>query len=161
MEEAASLNDEAHFILVVPMLAAELRQHRIEVRRLRRHADHVRRDVSAPRFQVVDLVGVGPKDLVLRRARFNRMSRLPHVVLDSDFTEVLRDLGLAGDCPIFLRDSKYCHWSSSLISMVAFSIAVPSSVFCRPTPTKIRRSRRGVPPRPGLCPRCTSRACGS
>src|SRR5215467_14640414 len=119
MEEAASLNDEAHFILVVPMLAAELRQHRIEVRRLRRHADHVRRNVPAPRFQVFDLVGVGPKDLVLRRARFNWMSRLPYVVLDSDFSEILRDLGLAGDCPIFLRDSKYCHLSSSLVTSVS------------------------------------------
>ena len=34
VEQPAPFDDEAHFVLVVPVLAAELREHRVEVRRV-------------------------------------------------------------------------------------------------------------------------------
>src|SRR5581483_5850332 len=47
VEYAASCNDESDFVLIVPMLAAEFRKHRIEVRGLRIDVDDVRGDVTA------------------------------------------------------------------------------------------------------------------
>jgi hypothetical protein len=42
VKQAAALDNEPDLILVVPVLAAELVQHGVEVRRVRKHVDDVR-----------------------------------------------------------------------------------------------------------------------
>jgi len=47
-------DDEPYLVLVVPVLGAELREHRLEVGGRRRDVDDVGRDVAAPGFQLLN-----------------------------------------------------------------------------------------------------------
>src|SRR5690349_11665324 len=47
VKQSAALDDEADFVLVVPVLTVELVEHDVEVRRVRKHVDHVCCYVSA------------------------------------------------------------------------------------------------------------------
>ena len=52
--KSAALDDEPHFVFVVPVLAAELREHHVEVGRLRFDVDDVGGDVAAALLQRID-----------------------------------------------------------------------------------------------------------
>ena len=55
-------DDEADFVLVVPVLAAELREHRVEPGRRGRHVDDVGGDVAAARPELRELALVRFED---------------------------------------------------------------------------------------------------
>ena len=73
VEDAPPLDDEPHLVLVVPVLAAELREHAVEAGRRRLHVDHVRGDVPALRLQSLDLAAVGRQDVFRRRVGGHRV----------------------------------------------------------------------------------------
>src|SRR5437764_1063493 len=54
VENSASLNDETYLILVVPVFAAEPREHCIETRCLRVHVDNIGGHIPAARLQLLD-----------------------------------------------------------------------------------------------------------
>ena len=58
VKQPAALDDEPHFVLVVPVLGVELREHRVEARRVGLDVDDVGGDVAAARLELVDLAGV-------------------------------------------------------------------------------------------------------
>src|SRR5436853_5745240 len=47
VKQAAPGDDEAHFVFIMPVLALEARQHRIETRRLRSNVNHVDSHIAA------------------------------------------------------------------------------------------------------------------
>ena len=55
VKQPAAFDDEADFVLVVPVLGVELVEHHVEIRRVREDVDDVGGDVAALRFQLVDL----------------------------------------------------------------------------------------------------------
>ncbi len=58
VEQATAVDNEADLVLVVPVLAIELREHDLEVGRISADVDHVGRHISAPRLERFDLIGV-------------------------------------------------------------------------------------------------------
>src|SRR5215471_10643260 len=50
VEQPAALDDEAHFVLIMPMFGIELIEHGFEARRCRRDINDIRGDVAALRF---------------------------------------------------------------------------------------------------------------
>ena len=64
MKQAAALHDESDFVFVMPVFAAELREHGVQVRGLRADVDHIGGHVAAGRLQFVDLVAVRLKHRV-------------------------------------------------------------------------------------------------
>src|SRR5262245_49920764 len=53
--QTTTFNDEAHLVVVVPVLAVEFGQHLIQALCLRFDVDHVRRDVTAALFELLYL----------------------------------------------------------------------------------------------------------
>jgi len=108
-EDAAALEDEAHLVLVVPVLAAELREHRLQVRGLAPHVDHVGRDVAAAGLEPRDLGVVGREHLVRRGGGRERVRRRPALVVDADRCEELRDRLLPLHDPVLGRNPDRRH----------------------------------------------------
>ena len=75
--------DEAHLVLVVPMLAAELREHGVEARGVGPHVDHVGGHVAAAGLQAVDLGAVGLEHLGRGGGGRHRVRRRPPLVVDA------------------------------------------------------------------------------
>src|SRR6266487_7091256 len=69
VKQAAATDDESDLVLVVPMLRAELGEHRVEIGRRGRDVDDVRRDVSAAGLQLVDFRRVRRQYGLRRRVR--------------------------------------------------------------------------------------------
>src|SRR5262249_58047677 len=69
VEQAAPFDDETDLVFVVPVLAAELREHHVEVRRIGLDVDHVGGHVAAARFERGDLGVVGVENLLDGRVR--------------------------------------------------------------------------------------------
>src|SRR6266508_1878291 len=92
VKQTATMNDETHLVIVVPVLTAEFRQHLFQARGLRLDIDHVRCDVAAAGFEPFDIFGVSPQDLVRGCAGSDGAGRLPPFVVYSDAFEMARDL---------------------------------------------------------------------
>jgi len=84
VKHAASVDDEADLVFVVPVFAIELRQHRFQSRCQRVHIDYIRGYVSASRFEGFNLARVSSKDLLGRRVGSNFAQTSPIVVIDPD-----------------------------------------------------------------------------
>ena len=104
VEQPASFDDEAHFVLVVPVLAAELREHRVEVRRLGLDVDHVGVDVAAARLERVDLRRLGGEDLLGGGSGSTGRSRHPALILDAVLGEESANVRGLGERRSLLRN---------------------------------------------------------
>ena len=77
MKQAPAPDDEPYLVLVVPVLGAELREHRLEVGGRRGDVDDVGRDVAAPRFQLIDFRRVRSQDRFRWRVRGRALGQRP------------------------------------------------------------------------------------
>ena len=57
------MNDETHFIFVVPMLAIKLGQHDFQIGCLWANIDDIRRDISTAPLELFYFGGIGRKSL--------------------------------------------------------------------------------------------------
>src|SRR5207249_453172 len=64
VEQPPARDDEAHLVLVVPVLAVEFDKHLVEAWSLRPDIDDVRRDVPSALLQLLDLGGIGGDDVL-------------------------------------------------------------------------------------------------
>ena len=109
VEETTAFHDKANLVFVVPMLAAELRQHHVEIRRRRRHVDHVRGGVTAARLQFLNLVAVRVEHCFGIRIRGNDPRGLPSLVRDAVRREEARDSIVTVDCLLAFRNFYQGH----------------------------------------------------
>src|SRR5262245_37537376 len=58
MKDPMPRDDKSHFVFVVPVLAIELRQQRVETRRCRGDVDHISSHVATTSFELLDLARV-------------------------------------------------------------------------------------------------------
>src|SRR5262245_56235866 len=65
MKEAAALDDETDLVFIMPVLAAEFREHRVKIWSLGIDVDHVRCHISAGCFEFLDLGKVRIEDVLL------------------------------------------------------------------------------------------------
>ena len=86
------MNDEPHFVFIVPVFALESRQHGFESRRLRIDINYVGGHITAARFQAVDLCGIGRKNLISRRLRRHRARCVPTFISDAEARKISSDL---------------------------------------------------------------------
>ena len=109
VEQPPAADDEADLVLVMPMLGAELREHGLEIRRGRRDVDDVGRHVAAARLQLVDFGRIGGKHRVRWRIRRGTLGERPALVVDAQRCEILGDLSLRRECPLFGGNLHRCH----------------------------------------------------
>ena len=169
VEQAPAFDDEPHFVLVVPMLAAELREHDVEVRRLRLDVDHVRRHVAAPRLQRVDLAPVGGQQRVSGRVRRHGLRGRPSLVLDTVFREERLDGVSIAERQVLGRDlddghdgvpPAYCGSRGFRLQaeVQLFDLLLTPARGGRRFPGETPGSRRGGRPRAAPLPKCTTHA---
>ena len=113
VEKPAPFDDEAHLVLVVPVLDVELVEHRVEVRGSGIDVDDVGGDVAAFLFELLDLGAVGLEDLLGRRVRGHGMGRLPALVVDAEAGEIRGDLLFVLYLPVLIgnRQDGHCRCS--------------------------------------------------
>jgi len=83
VEQPAAFDDEPNLVFVVPVLAVELVEHDLQVRRVREHINHVGRHIAAADLELVDLFLVGVEQFLSRRASRNVPSGLGTFVVDA------------------------------------------------------------------------------
>ena len=130
--------------------AAELREHRVEARRVRLDVDDVGRDVAALRLELVDLVARRPRES-RRRSRLGEpaVRRRPALVVDAARGEIGADLGRVLASVRFSSGiSHERHDGSSLRRG-------------RSSRTGTRESRRAARRRRACCPTCTARGAAA
>src|SRR5579862_3165036 len=128
MEEAMALDDEAHLVLVVPVFFAESGEHHVQVRGLRLDVDHVGRHVAPISLEGLDLIGVGPENLLLSRFARERIRRCPSLIADGEARQKgAYRLGVF-DPPILLRYPYDCH-SDLLQGPVPLSLPITGEGF--------------------------------
>src|SRR6266851_2042831 len=122
VKKSATMNDEAHFVFVVPVFATELGQHGFQVRGLRCDINHIRRDITAVPLKLFDFGAVRRENLFRCCIVLDSMCRFPAFVLDSDVREVRGDAFLVVQSPVLVWYSDNRHMCSPLRTQTAHSI---------------------------------------
>src|SRR5215472_10335047 len=113
VKQSVAGDDEAHLVFIVPVLATELRQHRLQTGCSRLDIDHIGGDIAATNFQRLDLLSVCAQDLVAWRIKSHRMCRSPPFIIDADTPEVGSDLIIIAQGPIIIADCYQRHSANS------------------------------------------------
>src|SRR6266567_6303870 len=109
MEQASASDDVTDFVLIMGMLDVELCEHRIQPGSIGMDVDHIRRDVTSPALEFLDLSTVGAQDLV-RGGIAGQLARgLPAFVLDADSGEVVADLTMFAERTMFIGNLENGH----------------------------------------------------
>src|SRR5271165_495168 len=114
VKDAASGDDEAHFVFVVRVLGPEPVEQGVEPGRLGVNVDDIRRGVSAFALHRLDLRGIGRKYGVRISIRSNTVER-PALIVDSYARECGRHFGLLAKENVSRRDCYGCHRQLSIL----------------------------------------------
>jgi hypothetical protein len=89
------MDDESHFVFIMPVFATELGKHGFQVRGLRFDINHIRRDIPAGCFKLFDFGAVSREDLFRVCIRVDSVRRFPPFVSDSNTRQVCsNDFGI-------------------------------------------------------------------
>src|SRR6266567_5119021 len=114
MEQASASDDVTDFVLIMGMLDVELCEHRIQPGSIGMDVDHIRRDVTSPALEFLDLSTVGAQDLV-RGGIARQLARgLPAFVLNADSGEVVAHLIVLAERTMFIGNLENGHTISSV-----------------------------------------------
>src|SRR5206468_4086391 len=109
-----ALDDETHFVLVVPVLAIELCDHRIKSRGLSVDGDHIGSDVAPRRLQFFDFLCVSLENFFCRGIRLHGMLGLPVFIPDAASYEIVANQSSVSEFSVFIDDFQDCHTSRFL-----------------------------------------------
>src|SRR5262249_11210806 len=152
VKQPAALDNQPDLVLVVPVLAAELRQHGLEARCVRVDVDDVSGNIAAAGLQLVDLRRAGRQDLVGRRSRLENALGQPSLVLDAALEQVGTDRLWITKRPVLVRNAHGRHVPSPRAAVRTRPLGRGRS-----PRTGTPESRCGAPPRRARRPRYTVR----
>src|SRR5215470_3271450 len=117
MKYAATGNDEADFVFIMPVLAIESRQHGFKVRSLGTNVNHVRGDIADALFQLFYFSAVCGEDIFRRCVGFDSVRGLPTLVVNSDACEVGSNGSRGVQGAILIRYSDDGHVNSKQLAI--------------------------------------------
>src|SRR5437867_5026602 len=154
VKEAAPLHDEPHLVFVVPVLAAEPGEHRVQARSIGPDVDDVGRRVTAARLELIDLVRIGCQNLVRGRRRRHLTLGFPTLVGNAVRLKKTRDGFWVRQRSLLFGDSYQCHGFLRRQSLRSFA----TGPMLR---TEIPESRHDVLPGQDRRPKCLPRAAAA
>src|SRR5262249_31944909 len=147
MKYAATGNDEADFVFIVPVLAIESCQHGFKVRSLWTNVNHVRSHKAAALFQLFYFIAVCGENIFRRCVGFDSVRRLPAFVIDSNACEVGSYGSRSVQGTILIRYSDDGHVNSKQFSNWQLANGTLGSVTFRQPLQQARQWRFSFRPR--------------
>src|SRR5207253_744968 len=156
VKQSPTVNDEAHFIFIVPVLAIELSQHRLQAWGLGFHINHIRRDIATMHLELVYFRAISRKDFFGRCVGFDSVRRLPPFVIDSDARQVCGNSCWVTQSPIFIRypDDRHIFFLPARTQCTQTSTGGSPNGSVQLPPTRTPGSQGGALPDRDPHPKC-------
>src|SRR5262249_20806487 len=116
VKQAASFDDETHFVFVVPVFTVEAVEHRIKPWSCGRNIDHVGSNVAAFGFQAINFRSVRSENFSGGSACGKFVRWLPPFVGNADAGKIIADFRVLRESPLFIRNVYGRHATPSLAS---------------------------------------------